>query len=304
MNKELARLYDRIHAEELAALAKRTREAFSRAPELAALADERRGVLSAVGAGALSAADGKKALIGISGRERAALLRCGLPGDYLELRFRCARCRDTGYLDELRQKPCACQLTYAARRSAYGAINERETFEAFSEHVYPDETQKKQALRAKSLCETYAEALPRPEKPNLFIMGGNGLGKTYLANAIAHRALSRGVDAHLVTAYRFTQDVLSDIRQNTDNARRCQYAELFVLDDLGSEPVIPNVSNEWLFAVVNERASFARPTIIVTNLGFESLQARYGDRLVSRFVDQSRTNMLRLTGRDLRQMKC
>lgn len=304
MNKELSRLYDRIHAEELAALSARTREAFSRAPELAALADERRGVLSAVGAGLLSAAAGKEAFAGISGRERAALLRCGLPGDYLELNLRCARCRDTGYLDELRQKPCSCQLTYAARLGQRSAINERETFEAFSEQVYPDEAQKKQALRAKSLCENYAETLPRPEKPNLFIMGGNGLGKSYLANAIAHRALSRGVDAHLVTAYRFTQDVLSDIRHGTDNARRCQDAELFVLDDLGSEPVIPNVSNEWLFAVVNERASFARPTIIVTNLGFEPLQTRYGDRLVSRFVDQSLTIALRLTGKDLRLFKC
>lgn len=304
MNKELSRLYDRIHAEELAALSVRTREALLRAPELAALADERRNILRAVGAGALAATDGKKALAGISGRERAALLRCGLPGDYLALSVRCALCRDTGYLDELRQKPCACQLQYAARLEIRSAINERETFEAFSEQVYPDEAQKKQALRAKSLCEDYAEALPRPEKPNLFIMGGNGLGKSYLANAIAHRALCRGVDARLVTAYRFTQDVLSDIKQGTDNARRCQDAELFVLDDLGSEPVIPNVSNEWLFAVVNERASFARPTIVVTNLGFEALQTRYGDRLVSRLLNQTLTTALRLTGKDLRLTKC
>ncbi len=221
MNKELSRIYDRIHAEELSALAGRTREAFLRAPELTALAEERRGILRAVGAGALAAADGKKALTGISGRERAALLRCGLPGDYLELSVRCARCRDTGYLDELRQKPCACQLKYAARLETRSAVNERETFEAFSETIYADETQKKQALRAKSLCEAYAEALPRPEKPNLFIMGGNGLGKSYLANAVAHRALCRGVDAHLVTAYRFTQDVLSDIKFGSGNARRC-----------------------------------------------------------------------------------
>jgi hypothetical protein len=39
-----------------------------------------------------------------------------------------------------------------------------------------------------------------------------------------------------------------------------------VLDDLGSEPVIPNVSFEWLFAVVNERTLAGLATVCSTNL--------------------------------------
>lgn len=304
VKKELAAIYQNIRAEERALLDARVREATAKAPELGELSIKRADVMRAVGERRLTAVEGRSILADISLREREALKSAGLPADALTLHVRCKLCNDTGYLDAALDQKCPCQLRYAAALEKDSSINDLETFSNFSEAVYPDEAQKKQALRAKAFCESYAKTLPNPEKPNLILLGTNGLGKSFLSNAIAFDAISRGVDAARVTAYRFTQDILADIRTNSQNAARYQSVPLFVLDDLGSEPVIPNVSNEWLFAIVNERLLKSLATVIATNLDYEALELRYGDRLFSRFVNQRASVTLRLTGRDLRLTKC
>ena len=116
-------------------------------------------------------------------------------------------------------------------------------------------------------------------------------------------ALSRGIDAERVTAYAFIQAVLQDIREQTQRAARYQSVPLLVLDDLGSEPVIPNVSFEWLFAVINERTLAGLATVCSTNLTLSQLQTRYDDRFMSRLCDKNTTLVLHLTGENLRTVR-
>jgi hypothetical protein len=72
-----------------------------------------------------------------------------------------------------------------------------------------------------------------------------------------------------------------------------------VLDDLGSEPNIPNVSFEWLFAVINERTlAGARPLQ-------QQLHVKAALRILRRTVheplcDRNTTQVLQLTGENLR----
>ncbi|MDO4572574.1 MAG: ATP-binding protein [Clostridia bacterium] len=296
----LKNLYARIRAEELRAQAARVEEAYARAPRLAALDEERRQVLLDVGSRACTPPAGAARLEQLYAEETQILHALGLPGDYLKLRERCPLCHDTGFTGQDRKAPCACYLGYREAQKGESGINARETFENFDEDIYPDALQKKRSGNARKLCEAYAAALPRPEKPNLLILGMPGLGKSYLGNAIAHAAIRRGLDALRVTAYRFVQDVMADIRENRQNARRYQNVPLLVLDDLGSEPVIPNVSVEWLFAVVNERSLAGRASVCITNLQLAELQARYGERLMSRLCDKNTTQVLQLAGKNLR----
>ena len=108
--------------------------------------------------------------------------------------------------------------------------------------------------------------LPAPEKKNLLLTGMAGLGKTYLCNAIAYRALSHGVEARIITAYSFIQAVLDGIRTKTGGVPEfCLRVPLLIIDDLGSESVIPNISEEALFSVLNERIHQGKPTVIATN---------------------------------------
>lgn len=299
MNKQVAQQYERIRAAERDAQTRRIRDAYLRAPELETLSAARGDVMCALGSRQLSPAEAKARLDALSQQESEILRGLGLPEDTLSLHYRCALCRDTGVLPDT-GKPCACQLAMRIRAGVGTEINDRETFERFSEEVYPEEAQKRRALNARRICEQYADALPEPALPNLLVTGLAGLGKSYLGNAVAYRAIERGVDTARVTAYKLLQDIFSDIREHTKYAERYETVPLLVLDDLGSEPVIPNVSVEWLFTILNERVIHKKATVIATNLSLSELRERYGDRVMSRMSDRNTTQALLLTGKNLR----
>lgn len=301
MNDTLDTLYARIRAEELAAREARVADAFARAPELAAIDEARSRAFDDVGARTLTPAEGVAALKKLERRERELLASLGLPADTLALHYRCEACKDTGYIDGATKRPCACRLRYRELQKPSADINTRETFPNFSESVFPDETQRKRTRNAKILCERYAAALPHPALPNLLLTGMPGLGKSFLGNAIAYEAICSGVDTVRVTAYRFVQDMLEDIRTHSASAaNRYSAVPLLVLDDLGSEPNIPNVSIEWLFAIINERVMRNLATVCITNLSLKGLQERYGERLMSRLCDRNTTTVIQLTGENLR----
>ena len=76
--------------------------------------------------------------------------------------------------------------------------------------------------------------------------------------------------------------------------------ELLLIDDLGTEPMLENITVEYLFTLLNERRSGRLPTLIATNLTPRELQARYTERIFSRMVDRSDTELLHFIGQDVR----
>lgn len=299
INDSLDNYYARIRAEEREALSRRIDAAYARAPRLKELDEARSKLFSDLGARKIDAAAGKRGLDAITAEEKALLLSIGMPEDALTLHVRCELCSDTGYVG-VSSKPCACRLLYREKLRGADGVNERETFRNFSADIFPTPEQKRRTLNAKAICETYAKSLPEPEKPNLLLLGMPGLGKSFLGNAIAYEALTRGVDAERITAYAFVQTVLRDIREHTEKALRYQSVPLLVLDDLGSEPNIPNISFEWLFAVVNERTLAGRATVCSSNSTLKQLAEIYDERFLSRLCDRNTTQVLMLTGENLR----
>ena len=77
-------------------------------------------------------------------------------------------------------------------------------------------------------------------------------------------------------------------------------APLLLIDDLGTEPMMRNITVEYLFTLLNERMANKRHTVIATNLTPLQLQERYGERVASRLLDRSQTLPLLLRGKDLR----
>ena len=302
INDQLDNLYARIRAEEREAREKRLRDAYARAPRLKALDEERAQLFFDLGKRAITAEQSKQRLAEIYAEEKTLLASLGLSENALELHVRCEKCNDTGYLGQS-NKPCSCRLLHREAMRGSEGVNARETFGNFLIDIFPTPEQKKRTTNAKLLCEQFAASLPIPNKPNILLFGMPGLGKSFLGNAIAYDALSRGIDAERVTAYAFIQAVLQDIREQTQRAARYQSVPLLVLDDLGSEPVIPNVSFEWLFAVINERTLAGLATVCSTNLTLSQLQTRYDDRFMSRLCDKNTTLVLHLTGENLRTVR-
>ena len=225
---------------------------------------------------------------------------------YIDPIYRCEICRDTGYATEDRQRFCNCFLQRLTREMARaGEI--AESFEAFDENIYPTEEQKAQSLKARDICEKYADAYPHNPERNLLLTGSSGLGKTFLLNCVAERITRRGGIAMRVTAFRMLEGMrkyhLGQEDERGSVFESMLTSDILLIDDLGSEPMLRNVTVEYLFTLLNERASAHRHTVIATNLSVTQLQERYGERVMSRLLDRRNTVALRLTGDDLRTHK-
>ena len=76
--------------------------------------------------------------------------------------------------------------------------------------------------------------------------------------------------------------------------------DLLIIDDLGTEPVLRNVTVEYLTSILSERLTNKNPFIITTNLTPEEMIKRYTERLVSRLSDSS-TAIMPFNGKDKRR---
>ena len=240
---------------------------------------------------------------------RRRLRQLGLPEDYLELRYRCGICKDTGYVGDAPSRFCECfERALRVRQYEDGSMagTDEQCFANFDLGRFPEEGgQRAQMKNLRRFCEEYADAFPNTVLPNLILCGGTGVGKTFLLNCIYERVVSRGQSAIRVTAFRMFEAMR---RQHfSDGSSEMDFDQLLsvpllLIDDLGSEPMMRNITVEYLFTLLNERIAARRHTVIATNLSEEDLRRVYGERVSSRLLDRSRCAVMKLEGKDLRRL--
>lgn len=240
---------------------------------------------------------------------RRRLKALGLPENYTELQYRCPVCRDTGYVGEAPSRFCECfETRLRARRYEDGTMAGvgEQNFDTFDLSRFPEaDGQRAQMANARKFCEEYADQFPETRLRNLLLTGAGGLGKTFLLNCIYARVMDRGLSAVRITAFRMfeamrQQHVGND--ENFDGFTSLIDAPLLLIDDLGTEPMMRNITVEYLFTLLNERNANKRHTVIATNLTPVQLQERYGERVSSRLLDRSLCGAIQFKGKDLRTL--
>ena len=234
----------------------------------------------------------------------------GLPADHLQPVYTCAVCRDEGYLYDPSRRMCDCMKTEYHRRllAESGVAGDSCTFEKFDENLFSDEpdekgrSQRKTALVIRDVCRAYAESFPQTATRDLLLMGKSGLGKTFMLQAIAHRVAQRGHLPTYTSAYRLFETARKAYMENDSEIMApFMNAELLLIDDLGTEPLMNNVTVTQLFNLLNERQMAGRHTVISTNLAMSELQERYTERISSRFLDATGCRRLVFIGADIRR---
>ena len=158
---------------------------------------------------------------------------------------------------------------------------------------------------ARRICEDYANQFPESSFRNLLLTGAGGLGKTFLLNCNYARVMDRGLSAVRITAFRMFEAMRQQHVGNDDQFDGFTSlidAPLLLIDDLGTEPMMRNITVEYLFTLLNERAAARRHTVVATNLTPVQLQERYGERVSSRLLDRSACGAILLKGKDLRTL--
>lgn len=246
----------------------------------------------------------------LSSQIREKLEEKGFPADYLAPVYRCPRCKDTGRTGELIKEPCEClKKAYQQKlRERIGLSSDsNETFEAFDLNVFPDEmipgqdfTQREIMKLYRKICETWANEYPHGTYRDLLLTGSTGLGKTFLLRAMAERLIARDVNVLIISAYSMLEILRKSYFENDDSASELLAADVLMIDDLGSEPLMQNVTVEQLFYLLNERQNKGLSTVISTNLDMARFRERYTERIASRLRDSRNCKVISLLGKDIR----
>ena len=231
-------------------------------------------------------------------KKQALLEEHGYPKDYLSPVYTCPDCHDTGYIDG---RPCHC-LTKAQADFLYANANLsdillEENFDTFDSEYYDDTTvndnlsltPKENINKLKDICLDFIKHFD-DAYDNLIFYGPTGVGKTFLTHCIAKELLDTGHTVVYLTSLqlfdilekgRFGKDEESEqIRTKTDYLI---HSDLLIIDDLGTELTNSFTISE-LYHFIEERHLQQKSTILSTNLTFQELLNRYGERIFSRFT--------------------
>lgn len=151
-----------------------------------------------------------------------------------------------------------------------------------------------------SLCDWVSKGL------NILISGSTGVGKSFLACALAHKACLRGYSTRYFRAPRFFQELtVSRLKNNYSTfLNRLAKIDVIVLDDFGLAPMTEEQSRDIL-EVVDDRSE-RRPVIIASQLPMDNWysaipSATIADAIMDRIIHGS--YKLQLTGGTLRDPK-
>ncbi len=317
--RALLEAYARQRAENEADLDRRTELACKKAPRIAELRQESASLALKAMRSILTeqsreerealASEMKRRGREINAEIRGLLRSVGLPEDALELRYRCDKCRDTGYVGQAPSRFCECfEMRLRARQYEDGTMagTDEQNFDRFDETRIPEEDgQRARLVKARAVCEKYANDFPDGDYRNLLLTGEGGLGKTFLLNCIYERVTSRGFSAVRITAFRMFEAMRQQHVGNDgsfDGFSALIEAPLLLIDDLGTEPMMRNITVEYLFTLLNERNAAGRHTVVATNLTPVQLNERYGERVASRLLDRSICGAVQFRGKDLRKL--
>ena len=230
------------------------------------------------------------------------LKNIGIKEDLLSPIHYCKICNDTGYVDKTR---CKC-LNDEINKLLFlksGIKHKLATFEQTDTSVFdnPKEMEKIYGtLKTWSVrnCSNYQ---------NVLLCGKTGVGKTHLMECVADYSIRNGKVIYYSTAFNLNQNLLK-FYTTFDNSKYEYIQDILdcdclFIDDLGSEPILKNVTCEGLYNIISERMLYNKRTVISTNLNLNQLEDTYGERVFSRLVCRDKTLIISIENSDLRLKK-
>ena len=235
----------------------------------------------------------------------SALSKYGYSESEFEYTPLCPVCKDRGSVNG-RACDCVWEEYISCLKDECNILAKAPfTFGDCDTSVISEEAQRATLERLYKHMSAYADKLPDVNYKNIVLSGTVGSGKTCLASAVARAAVERGKSCKFMSAYEFNNEMLachtSPISERSERLHDVLTADLLVIDDLGTEPILKNVTIEYLLLTLEERLNAELCTLITTNLDEDGIMSRYFERIYSRLGDKRHSRFFKLSGKDLRQ---
>ena len=225
----------------------------------------------------------------------------GIEKKTLKPQYECDMCKDVGYI---KGKQCDCLKREISKELIKLSGLDIDILPRFSDNFDAFENDKEvQCIYDK--MKQFINERDKTKIDTILITGGTGVGKTHLLGCMTTYALEQGAVIKFATAFNFNQDMLkyhcAKLEDKNEIIDGYLNSEILFIDDLGSENKIQNVTNEYLYLIINERMMNHKKTVITSNFeDFEQFQDVYGERVFSRLMHKQQSLKIRFNGVDLR----
>lgn len=187
------------------------------------------------------------------------------------------------------------QLGLRIRRAT---INSAKTLETFNFDINP-------SINRQQILELATCGYIR-QKRNVLICGQTGVGKTHLAQALAHEACRLGYSVLFANTYRMLQQINAGRADDNFDRRLQTYLrpDLLVLDDFGLKALRPPAPED-LYDVINGRYEVGS-ILLTSNRALEEWPALFADPLLaSAGLDRltHRADVILITGASYRAQR-
>lgn len=229
----------------------------------------------------------------------------GIDENHLIPQYSCKKCNDSGL--NIKGKPCECfskSLKQKLIEESSQNLTNLPTFDLFNEKIAKTTEHQTQLSKLKKFMQSWVDNNSTDKQHLICISGDTGVGKSYLTECTATYALKKGYLVSLLTAFSMNNLFLKYLSFNNEEKITAfdslMDPDLLVIDDLGAEPLINNVTVEYLYLIISERLNNKKETIITTNLDGRGILERYGDRIFSRIFNKKDCFTAKIIGSDLR----
>ena len=224
--------------------------------------------------------------------------------DSLKPNYDCDICEDSGVMKN--GKYCNC-LKNVVKQVVIGESSKNlqslHSFDEFNSKKVKNAQQQTQLESLKTFLSSWCKD-NNAEIKLVYICGKTGVGKTFITECTTRYLLEKGYLASMISSFTMNQLFLEYHTAKIENKNYIMAnfldPEVLIIDDLGTEPILKNVTTEYLYLIISERLAQNRKTIISSNLGPNDILSRYGERIFSRVFNKRECKAFNIVGDDLR----
>ena len=225
-------------------------------------------------------------------RKCEMLVANGYDPEYLNLKYTCSKCKDTGFIGAHK---CTCYKEKLIRlhykdSELENTIKENNfnnfDLNLFSTHRLGDEKYSPRKNIENILEYVLNDYIPNfsSQNINLLFYGNPGSGKTYLSYCLSKAILDKGY----LVVYKTSDELIKNLSQirfnnNTNLEALLLNCDLLIIDDLGAEH-LNEFSITELFNIINKRILNKKKMLISTNLTLPGITKQYTERIASRLL--------------------